>query len=117
MGSIFWERFSELCNAADETPNSVAKKIQASSGSVTAWKNGSEPRSATTRKIADFFNVSTDYLLGKEEKAPTDDGGRKFDISEIMFALSRGGEQEITPEMFEEVKRFAEYVGQRESKK
>ena len=35
------------------------------------------------------------------------------DGSEIMFALSRGGEQEITDEMFDEVKRFAAYVAQR----
>lgn len=72
MGSIFFERYAELCKVAGETPNSVAKIIGASSGSVTAWKNGTEPRNKTLSKIADYFGVSTDYLLGKDtEKAPT----------------------------------------------
>lgn len=71
MGSIFFERYAELCKSVGETPNSVAKIIGASSGSVTAWKNGAEPRNTTLSKIADYFSVSTDYLLGKEtEKAP-----------------------------------------------
>lgn len=72
MGNIFFERYAELCKAVGETPNSVAKTIGASSGSVTAWKNGTEPRNKTLSKIADYFGVSTDYLLGKDtEKAPT----------------------------------------------
>ena len=44
MASSFFERYLELCRQAGETPNSVAKIIGASSGSVTAWKNGTEPR-------------------------------------------------------------------------
>ena len=68
MGNCFFERYAELCKSNGETPNSVAKLIGASSGSVTAWKNGTEPRYSTVVKIADHFCVSTDYLLGKEEK-------------------------------------------------
>ena len=64
MASSFFERYMELCKQAGETPNSVAKIIGASSGSVTAWKNGTDPRFATVRKIAEYFHVSSDYLLG-----------------------------------------------------
>lgn len=64
MGCVFFERFSELCKERNETPNSVAKKLGVSSGSVTAWKNGTEPRNTTIIKIADYLGVSTDYLLG-----------------------------------------------------
>ena len=72
MENAFFERFSALCKDRNETPNSVAKIIGASSGSVTAWKKGTAPRNATLTKIADFFGVSTDYLLGKDaEKKPT----------------------------------------------
>ena len=52
MASSFFERYLELCKQAGETPNSVAKIIGASSGSVTAWKNGTEPRYSTIVKIA-----------------------------------------------------------------
>lgn len=72
----------------------------------------------TAQKIADYFDVSLDYLTGEgTEKAPTETSERKNKGDEIMFALSRGGEGEITDAMFEEVKGFAEYVAQREAKK
>lgn len=78
MGSMFFERYSALCKEHNETPNSVAKIIGASSGSVTAWKKGTDPRNATLTKIADFFGVTTDYLLGKDDaKKPTGFGGGK----------------------------------------
>lgn len=62
MGKTFFERFSELCKERGETPNSVAKEIGASSGSVTAWKRGTEPRNATLTKLADYFGTTVDYL-------------------------------------------------------
>lgn len=72
----------------------------------------------TAQKIADYFDVSLDYLIGSDtEKTPTESGERKFKDDEIMFALSRGGEKEITAEMFDEVKRFAAYIAQREDGK
>ena len=117
MGNIFFERFADLCKGIGETPNSVAKTLGISSGSVTAWKNGTEPRNKTLSAIADHFGVSTDYLLGKEtEKAPAGDGKRSVSDDEIKFALFRGRE-EITDAMYEEVLNFAEYVARREEEK
>ena len=97
MGSIFFERYAELCKAAGETPNSVAKIIGASSGSVTAWKNGTEPRNATLSKIADYFGVSTDYLLGKETRiAPAltakDERDIARNLEKIMADLEGSGD-------------------------
>ena len=64
MGNTFFERFYELCKERGETPNSVARIIGGSSGSVTAWKKGTVPRGVTLTKLADYFNVSVDYLMG-----------------------------------------------------
>lgn len=63
MGNTFFERYDALCREHNETPNSVAKIIGSSSGSVTAWKNGTEPRYKTLLKLADFFGVTVDYLI------------------------------------------------------
>lgn len=72
----------------------------------------------TAQKIADYFHVSLDYLTGDGKgKAPIETDGRRFRDDEIMFALSRGGEAEITEAMFEEVKNFARFVAQREAEK
>lgn len=67
--------------------------------------------------IAEYLNVSVDLILTGETKAPTESGERKFKDDEIMFALSRGGEEVITDAMFEEVKSFARFIAQREAAK
>lgn len=72
----------------------------------------------TAQKIAEYFGVSVDYLIGEEtEKAPAESGKREITDQDIMFALFRGSETEITDAMYEEVKNFAEYVAQREAAK
>lgn len=68
---MFFEKYSDLCSKAGKSPNKVAKELSISSGSVTEWKKGRVPQNATVLKIANYFGVTTDYLLGKaDEKAP-----------------------------------------------
>lgn len=62
----FWEQFYNLCQINGTKPNPVAKELGFSSATVTQWKNGSVPSSKSVSKIAEYFNVSTDYLLGNE---------------------------------------------------
>lgn len=70
---MFWERFYNLCLEKDTKPNPVAKKIGISSGIVTKWKNEDTlPNGETLLKIADYFDVSVDYLLGRETKKGLD---------------------------------------------
>lgn len=59
---MFWENFNRLCNSKGVTPNGVAKELGIPSGSVTDWKKGRTPRSATQIKIADYFGVSVNAL-------------------------------------------------------
>ena len=69
---MFWTRFTQLCNQNNTTPTVVVKQLKIAVGSVTKWKNGSIPNSTTLQKLADYFGVTVDYLLGKEqEKKPT----------------------------------------------
>ena len=66
--SEFYKRLRDLCEERNMTINELVKLLNLSSGSPTAWKNGTIPRSATLAKIAAYFGVTTDFLLGKEEK-------------------------------------------------
>lgn len=83
-----------------------------SKNSFVNWRDrGNVPSGATLQKIADYFGVSVDYLLGKteqKEKSPS------VSDEEIKFALFGGGE--ITDEMWDEVKRYAEFVKQKYGK-
>ena len=74
-------------------------------------------KAETAQKIADYFGVSTDYLLGKEtEKAPAETGKRSISDDDIKFALF-GGDGEITDSMYDEVRSFAAFVKRREAEK
>lgn len=85
---MFWERFVTLCAENNTRPNPVASKLGISSGAVTKWKKGETiPNSVTAFKIANYFHVSVDYLLGNtDERRPAP--GRPI---AIMGANTRHG--------------------------
>lgn len=64
---MFWNKFIELCEMNNIKPNPLGKELGVSSASLTKWKNGAIPGAETLIKIADRFNVSVDYLLGRAE--------------------------------------------------
>jgi len=66
----FWDRFYLLCQEKGKKPNPVGRDIGVSSGIITKWKNGAIPGSDILTRIAEYFNVTTDYLLGKEKSTP-----------------------------------------------
>ncbi len=64
---MFWERFEKLCKAYKTTANEVCAKIGKSNATATHWKNGSIPNGEALVRVSDYFGVSVDYLLGREE--------------------------------------------------
>lgn len=65
---MFWSKFSALCADHGKSPNAVAKDLGIPSGSVTAWKTGTEPRNKTLVKIANYFGVATSFFVDAEDK-------------------------------------------------
>ncbi|MBP3480884.1 MAG: helix-turn-helix transcriptional regulator [Clostridia bacterium] len=63
----FWDIFYDLCSRNNIKPNPLGKKLGFSSGTMTLWKNGTIPNGETLKKIADYFNCSVDYLLGRTD--------------------------------------------------
>ena len=66
--------FESLLHERGVTAYKVAKATGISTASLTDWKKGrSSPKADKLQKIADYFGVSVDYLLGNKtkEKAPT----------------------------------------------
>jgi transcriptional regulator with XRE-family HTH domain len=64
---MFLDVFNELCLKRGEAPNTVAKKLDIASGTVSEWKKGRVPQNSTLKKLADYFGVSVEYMLGKEK--------------------------------------------------
>ncbi len=50
------------------TPTQVFRKIGLSKSFINNLESGSKPSVESIEKLADYFNVSTDYILGREEK-------------------------------------------------
>lgn len=51
----------------------LAKILHVSQQTVTTWETGkAEPSSSAISSLADYFNVTTDYLLGRPEKKDDD---------------------------------------------
>lgn len=64
---MFWNVLYRLCEANSTKPYVVAKEIGASNSVCTKWKNGSIPNGETLLKLANYFNVSVDFLLGRTD--------------------------------------------------
>ena len=64
----FYYTFIKLCNEKGKSPSRVAEDIGLSRTSPNGWKKGKFPSDANLQKIADYFGVTTNYLLGKEER-------------------------------------------------
>lgn len=65
---MFYERLTGLCADFHISLTAlVTKELKMSVSNVTKWKNGNVPKSDTVSAIASYFNVSTDYLLGKTD--------------------------------------------------
>lgn len=65
---MFYETFIRLCDEKGVKPTNLIEELGFSSGNMSRWKNGLEPGRKSLLKIAEYFNVSTDYLLGKNTK-------------------------------------------------
>ena len=50
------------------TPTQVFRKIGLSKSFINNLESGSKPSVESIEKLADYFNVSTDYILGREEE-------------------------------------------------
>ena len=111
---MFYDVFTSLCEKKGVSPNKALVDCAISRTSTAKWREGAIPRGITLQKLADYFNVPTDYLLtgAETKKAPTD-GERTVSDDDIKFALF-GGDGEITDAMYDEVKRFAQMVKLRE---
>ena len=64
----FGERLRELRRENHMTGDELGKKFNVTKTAISYWENGkSFPGEEMVSKIADFFDVTTDYLLGKSD--------------------------------------------------
>ena len=110
---MFFDRLKKLCEEKGVSTYKACTDIGLNRAAVAKWKNGSIPSGSTAAKLADYFGVTTDYLLGKEnKKAPTEIGERKMSDAELKFALW-GDCEDVSDEDLADVRRYAAFVRER----
>ena len=81
---MFFDVFQALCTKKGVSCKKAAEDIGLSNSITTKWKKtGATPGGETLNKIAAYFGVSTDYLLGNE-KMPILTKKDERDIARIL---------------------------------
>lgn len=97
---MFKIRLKALRESKGMTQRDFAADFGVSKGTVGMWESGArEPRTLDEiNRIADYFGVSSDYLLGrteeKEKPAPTDGDGLSETAKQIMDCVSQMSQRE-----------------------
>lgn len=78
---MFYDIFLKLCNDRKISPSAAALDMGFTKAANTKWAAGKTPRDATLAKIAEYFNVSVEYLKGE-----TDDRGQKNSPGQVTEA-------------------------------
>lgn len=89
---MFLEIFERLCADKKVSPNKALADIGMSNATYTNWKKrGSTPQGKNLQKIADYFGVTTGYLLGETEPQPADPTKDPaiLELSQIAELLSK----------------------------
>ena len=73
MDSIIFTRIKELCAENNITINKLETELGMSQYSIGRWKNSTCPTIDKISKIAQFFHVSIDYLVGTSNVRTTAD--------------------------------------------
>ncbi|OMD31336.1 helix-turn-helix domain-containing protein [Paenibacillus odorifer] len=88
-----YEIFEELLKKHNVTPYRVAKETGITTATFTSWKQGKyTPKQDKLQKIADYFGVKIDYLMGTEKETDTDE-------DKPYYALTDKDDKDIAKEL------------------
>ena len=80
----FYARLCELIKKNGLSQRKVEQDLGLSSASISKWKKYM-PNADKVQKIAEYFNVSTEYLLTGEEK----EGGEKYYLNDETAKMAQ----------------------------
>ena len=116
MSVFFGDRIRDARKAAQFTQWQLAERLGVSNTSISNWEKGlSRPDADMIQKLCACLHLQANDFYGTTQPA-AENGRRPVTDEDIKFALF-GGDGEITDAMFDEVKRFAAYLKQREAGK
>lgn len=114
----FGKRLAELRKKRGYSQVTFAAAIKVSKSTVGMWETGDrEPDNETLQKLADFFDVSVDYLLGRTDDPSPPEKKREPDELESIFFYEWDKLSEEDKQKALEHIRFLRYLAEQENKK
>ena len=105
--SSFQERFSELIDSSPKSRTAIAAEFGVAKQTISAWTTGqTSPRLPVVSSLADYFGVSSDWLLGFDvpkyphkpsDEKPPDDQPKNDDVRLLIRGLNK-----LSPEQLEQ---------------
>lgn len=74
-----YEKIKELAKQKKVSIRQVEEKLGIANGTIRRWGK-TNPSVKTVKSVADYFNVSVDYLLGRDEAKPINE---PIDLAEV----------------------------------
>ncbi|WP_338976305.1 helix-turn-helix domain-containing protein [Lactococcus petauri] len=74
-----YEKIKELASQKNISIRQLEEKLQLANGTIRRWGK-TNPSTGAVTKVADYFNVSVDYLLGRDEAKPVNE---PIDLAEV----------------------------------
>ena len=100
---MFQQRLNELLKINNMFKSDLGKNIGYTPQAVSKWCRGeNEPDFKTLVMIANFFNVSTDYLLGNDSKTTKDFSIKNIEQESLKKALQKAGYMKSTEDLTDE---------------
>lgn len=88
---MFYNNFEKLCTKIEKNPSTVAEELGFTKSMASHWKRGMVPRVSSRKKIADYFGISVEELMGtKKEPAGQGelDDESMVELTELMRKAS-----------------------------
>lgn len=98
------ERIKKLADEHHTSFAEIERKVDISNGQIRRWDNSS-PKVENIKKVADYFNVSIDYLLGREISEQEE---RELTIQEALDSVMSYDGKPLTDNDREVLKRITE---------
>ncbi|MDF9529836.1 MULTISPECIES: helix-turn-helix domain-containing protein [Bacillus cereus group] len=109
---MFGENLRKLRKKQNLTMKELGQKLNLAESTISGYENGNrKPDYDTLNKFADFFEVSTDYLLGRNvTKSSTNDESNINPLLDPELGLWFKDIKDSSPDKQEELKQFWEFI-------
>lgn len=92
--SALYSNIKRLADAHKISLAELERNLKFSNGIISTWKKGN-PSIDKIEKVANYFDVSTDYLLGRDTSLNTDDQNVLAMFRKTTEGMSEGEKQDF----------------------